>query len=153
MLGAEIGQAGSWFSDDEPRPGVDRRGHRRPWTAGRAQESVWIRVEGGAGERRTEVTPQSDSRSQVKHCCHQSSAIVHCPYCRRMLCLEEREGCPHSPLAPKRSPKRYPGLCSYSFHPDDPTAQSMPLPPTVSITQATIMVGHGNEIVFVQLWG
>lgn len=50
-----------------------------------------------------EVTPQSDSHSQGRHCCHQSSATGRCPYCRQMLCLKGRNSYPHPPFLPLRS--------------------------------------------------
>lgn len=74
----------------DPHLGVDRTRHRLPWTAERGHGSVWKSdgvTEMGA-RRGTEAIPQSDSHSQVRHCCHQSSATGHCPCCRQMLYLK-----------------------------------------------------------------
>jgi hypothetical protein len=75
----------------DPHLGADRTRHRLPWTAKRGHWSVWMSG-GGIIEKRarrsTEAIPQSDSHSQVRHYCHQSSATGHCPCCRQMLYLK-----------------------------------------------------------------
>lgn len=154
---------------DAPHPGVGRRGHRLPWTARKGQESAWAGCGPGVrrgGEGRVEITPRSDSQLQVRHCCHRSNATGRCPCCRQMLCLQER-GAVHT-YSP--APERVPPVTPHSTHHDDLATGSVILvthgtscPPTpgkpchspahtVSITQAPVMIGNCDEVIFVQLW-
>lgn len=166
MLGDQINWAG--VAGDELRPGVGRRGHRLPWTVGRRQESVWIGL--GCREGREKARGQKSHLNLILS--HRRDAVVIkvVPLATVLVagkCRVWKNGRAVliHPLASKRCP---PSSLSHSSHPDDLTTgshpshplgisytphQGMPLPHTVSITQAPIMVGHRNEIIFVQLWG